>query len=79
MSEFKVGKWGNSLAIRIPAGVAKELGLKEGDTVSQDVLRLRKVIPRIDRQEAIEQMRNTRWKLPEDWKIDRNDPDTMRG
>lgn len=25
-----ISKWGNSLAIRIPAALAKELGLKEG-------------------------------------------------
>lgn len=78
MEEFKVGKWGNSLAIRIPARVAKELGIKEGDTVSHDRLQLRKVIPRIDREEALKGIAARRWTLPDDWKIDRNDPD-MRG
>jgi antitoxin MazE len=28
---MKVSKWGNSLAIRIPADVAERLGVKEGD------------------------------------------------
>jgi antitoxin MazE len=28
---MKVSKWGNSLAIRIPADVAAKLGVKEGD------------------------------------------------
>jgi antitoxin MazE len=28
-----VSKWGNSLAVRIPADVARALGLKEGDSV----------------------------------------------
>lgn len=28
-----VAKWGNSLAVRIPADVARELGLREGDSV----------------------------------------------
>ncbi len=28
---MKVSKWGNSLAVRIPADVAERLGLKEGD------------------------------------------------
>lgn len=78
MRLLKVGKWGNSVAIRIPASVAKELGIKEGDSVSPDALRLRKVVPRVAREEAIEGIRNTGWKLPEDWKIDRNDPD-LRG
>ena len=26
-----VSKWGNSLAVRLPAALVKELGLKEGD------------------------------------------------
>ena len=30
---MKVTKWGNSLAIRLPLAVVKELGLKEGDQV----------------------------------------------
>ncbi|MBX9919581.1 MAG: AbrB/MazE/SpoVT family DNA-binding domain-containing protein, partial [Mycolicibacterium frederiksbergense] len=29
----QVGRWGNSLAIRIPAAVADALGLKDGDEV----------------------------------------------
>lgn len=28
---MKVSKWGNSLAIRLPADVARKLGIKEGD------------------------------------------------
>lgn len=76
--QMKVSRWGNSLAVRIPSKVAKELGIKEGDLVSREALGLRKVIPRIDRDEALERLTNKRWTLPEDWKIDRNDPD-MRG
>ncbi|MEY4270862.1 MAG: hypothetical protein RLZZ58_2078 [Pseudomonadota bacterium] len=30
---MQVSKWGNSLAVRIPADVARTLGLKEGDTI----------------------------------------------
>jgi antitoxin MazE len=30
---MQVAKWGNSLAIRIPASVVEALGLKEGDDV----------------------------------------------
>ena len=31
--ETQVGKWGNSLALRIPKGLADEAGLKEGGRV----------------------------------------------
>ncbi len=30
---MKVAKWGNSLAIRLPAELVQELGLKEGDSI----------------------------------------------
>ena len=30
---MQVAKWGNSLAVRLPADLVRELGLKEGDTV----------------------------------------------
>ena len=30
---MQVAKWGNSLAVRIPADVARALGLKEGDEI----------------------------------------------
>jgi antitoxin MazE len=31
--ELSVGRWGNSLAVRLPAELARELGLVEGSTV----------------------------------------------
>lgn len=30
---MKVAKWGNSLAVRLPASLVFELGLKEGDQI----------------------------------------------
>ena len=30
---MQVSKWGNSLAVRLPAGLVREMGLKEGDRV----------------------------------------------
>ena len=66
---MKVSKWGNSLAVRLPAKLVRELGLKEGDTVSQDVLRLRKIA----KEEALEQIKQTRWTLPEGYRFDRDE------
>ena len=34
---MRVSKWGNSLAIRLPLAVVKELALKEGDQVDVHV------------------------------------------
>jgi antitoxin MazE len=32
-SDLPVGRWGNSLAVRIPSKMARELGVEEGDTL----------------------------------------------
>ena len=34
---MQVGKWGNSLAVRLPAAVVELLGLKEGDEIQIEV------------------------------------------
>ena len=35
--DLQISKWGNSLALRIPSSVARELGLQNGDTVHAQV------------------------------------------
>jgi len=35
--ELMVSKWGNSLAVRLPAESAKEIGVGEGDTLIAEV------------------------------------------
>lgn len=82
MNMFKVGKWGNSLAIRIPAKLAAVMGLKEGDYVSREALALRRK-PRLSREDALQimleaQKSSPKNLKPEDWKIDRSAAD-MRG
>jgi antitoxin MazE len=34
---MQVGKWGNSLAVRLPASVVERLDLKEGDDIAIQV------------------------------------------
>jgi antitoxin MazE len=78
MELLKVAKWGNGLAIRLPAKMAKELGLQEGDLVTRDIMALRKALPKITCEEAIAGITAMQRPLPKDWKIDRN-ADDMRG
>ena len=70
---MKVAKWGNSLAIRIPAIVVEALDLKEGDDV--EILapgqRSMKVETRKSRREFIERLRKYEGRLPPDFKFDR--------
>ena len=78
MELLKVAKWGNGLAVRLPAKMAKELGLQEGDIVERDTLALRKALPKMTRAEALAGITAMQRPLPDDWKIDRN-ADDMRG
>lgn len=70
---MQVSKWGNSLAIRIPATVVEALDLKEGDDVEisvaeQRVFELRRAP---DTQNLLERLRKYRGRLPVDFHFDR--------
>ena len=71
---MQVSKWGNSLAIRLPAAVVELLGLKEGDDVEVQVAGARSVaMRRGDARDAkvLERLRKFRGTLPADFKFDR--------
>ena len=72
---MRVSKWGNSLAIRIPATVVEALELKDGDQVEVRLAGLRTFDIARDRgrEEALARMRAFQWKLPPDWKFDRDE------
>ncbi len=36
--DLKIAKWGNSLALRIPSAVVRQLGLRDGDTVRTELM-----------------------------------------
>lgn len=70
-----VSKWGNSLAIRLPASVVEALQLKEGDEVDIRVAGTRAFDAELDRgrEQALERIKAFRLKLPPDWKFDRDE------
>jgi antitoxin MazE len=70
---MQVSKWGNSLAIRLPAAVVEALGLKAGDEVEVHVVGERAFGIDRDRsrERALERIRAFRKELPADWKFDR--------
>lgn len=72
---MQVAKWGNSLAIRLPASVVEALALKPGDEVEIHVAgdRTFNVARDLGRQRALERVRAFRKPLPPDWKLDRED------
>jgi antitoxin MazE len=71
----QVSKWGNSLAIRLPAAVVQALDLKEGDEVEVHVVGDRGFGIDHDRsrERALARIRALRKKLPADWKFDRDE------
>jgi antitoxin MazE len=72
---MQVAKWGNSLAIRLPASVVKALKLKEGDEVEVHVADTRSfgVARDQSRERALARIRGFRKELPPGWKFDRDE------
>lgn len=70
---MQVSKWGNSLAVRLPAVVVDALGLKEGDQVELQVAGKRafEVIKAPDKRELLARLRKFRGRLPATFKFDR--------
>jgi antitoxin MazE len=75
---MKVSKWGNSLAIRLPAELVERLGLKEGDELdyqsgfSESSVAIRRKLSREERLKRLEEIRKT-VKWPADYKFDREE------
>jgi antitoxin MazE len=72
---MQVSRWGNSLAVRLPAAVVEALGLQEGDEIAIEVadphhFRIARD-PR--RDEALDTLRSLGWTLPEGCRFERDD------
>lgn len=72
---MQVSKWGNSLAVRLPAAVVDALGLKEGDQIEVRIVDKRVFEVRRDesRQRALARLRNLKRPLPAGFVFDRED------
>ena len=72
---MKVAKWGDSLAVRLPAPVVQALGLKEGDEIEIHVAGTREfgVARKPGRQDLLNKLRAFRGRLPQDFKFDREE------
>ena len=72
---MQVSKWGNSLAIRLPASVIKALELREGDHIEVVLAgdRTFEINKKPGREALLKRLRRFRGKLPTDFKFDRDD------
>jgi antitoxin MazE len=70
-----VAKWGNSLAVRLPAIVVEALQLKDGDDIEIEVADARHfgIRKKPDAQELLARLRKYRGRLPDDFKFDRDE------
>jgi antitoxin MazE len=77
---MQISKWGNSLAIRLPAAVVEALGLREGDDVTlhaagKNVLEVEKTP---SARELLIRLRKFRGRLPKDFRFDRLEANERR-
>ena len=72
---MQVSKWGNSLAIRLPASVVEALQLREGDEIEVLIAeeRVFKIRKKPGSEAILARLRQFRGKLPADFKFDRDD------
>ena len=70
----QVSKWGNSLAIRLPAAVVEALQLRDGDDIQVHVAgaRVFEVKKEPGRQELLQRLRKFRGRLPAGFVFERD-------
>lgn len=75
---MQVAKWGNSLAVRLPASVVTALELEVGDEIDITVAGLRdmRVSRKVGALEALKALRRFRGVMPADFKFDRDGTNT---
>ena len=72
---MRISKWGNSLAIRLPASVVEALELHEGDDIEVVIAddRVFQIKKKPGKEALLARLRNFRGKLPADFKFDRDE------
>lgn len=72
---MQVSKWGDSLAVRLPKALVDKMGLRAGDELNiVDIVERTLVVEKEDRRKAaLEQLALLNWKLPPDYKFDRDE------
>jgi antitoxin MazE len=78
---MRVSKWGNSLAIRLPAAVVDALDLKEGDDIEIHAAgkRVFEIGKTPSTRDLLARLRRFRGRLPKDFKFNRLEASERRG
>jgi antitoxin MazE len=72
---MRVAKWGNGLAVRLPASVVEALELEEGDEIEIRVADAREFAVSLKprREDLLKRLRAFRGRLPADFTFDRDE------
>ncbi len=72
---MQVGKWGNSLAVRLPASVVEGLSLKEGDEIEIEIAGTHsfRVMRDSSRDDALRRLKALNWTLPPGFRFSRDE------
>jgi antitoxin MazE len=76
--KMQIGRWGNSLAVRLPKELVERYGLEEGLEIDSAIIEQAlkteqdKERQRL-REQALADIAAARWTLPPDWKFDREE------
>ncbi len=78
MTKMHLGKWGRSLAVRIPSALVEQYGLSEGDPIDMDSIdkmlsASQEEVTRERRAAALKRIEKGRFTLPRDFKFDREE------
>ena len=74
---MQVGRWGNSLAVRLPTSIVELLGLREGDDVVIEIAGERefRILGSQSRILALRRLKQLNWTLPAGFVFSRCDDD----
>ena len=72
---MQIAKWGNSLAVRLPAAIVEALELKEGDEIEIHAMGARQlgIARKPEREDLLKRLHAFRGRVPADFKFDRDD------
>jgi antitoxin MazE len=71
--QVRVSKWGQSLAVRLPAEIVKKLRLRPGSNIEITVTRPSRRTTKRQRKDAVERLSKLRVKFPEGYVFDREE------
>lgn len=71
--KMQIGKWGNSLAVRLPREIVERFNLKEGDAIDGELFSRALRRAEMTREEALQRIVELQRPLPDDYKFDREE------